>query len=152
MMTAGCTTGYFWEEDPPEKLLTIHEVTSEGRDTEGFAMIIAGTKGQPDLWVRKIPMLHSKYIEGMEVVRGTRGQVGLKCHLNKHGRYLWTQTRTMFAGRTMAVLVDGELAFFWRIPSGGEDFASHLVLEGTWSREEAAAVAAQSRRNYEVLN
>jgi hypothetical protein len=151
ILFAGCAGG-LWEEDPPSKILTIHELTSEARDTETFVMILEATDSTPSLWLRRIPVLHSKYIEAMEVVRGTRGMVGLRCYLDQHGRYLWTQIRTMYAGRTLAVLVDRELAFMWKVPARGEDFAKSIVLEGPWNRSEAAAVAAQARRNYELMN
>ena len=151
VILTGCAGG-LWEEDQPTKVLTIHELTSEAQDTETFVMILESSDSTPSIWLRRIPVLHSKYIEAMEMTRGPRGMVGLKCSLDQHGRYLWTQIRTMYAGRTLAVLVDGELAFMWKIPARGEDFATSIVLEGPWSRSEAAAVAAQSRRNYELMN
>jgi preprotein translocase subunit SecD len=132
--------------------VTLHALTTGTADTERFALLLAGDENRPPLWLRRIPVLNSRYIQAMEVVRGPRGLVGVKCHLNRHGQYMWTQIRSMYGGRQLAVLVDGELAFLWDVSGDGRDFADEIVLEGAWSREEAAAVAAQARRNYRILN
>jgi preprotein translocase subunit SecD len=154
-LCSGCATS-FWKQERPFKLVTLHALTTSAADTERFALLLQRGDGDGDaqttLWLRRIPVMNSRYIKAMEVVRGPRGMVGIKCHLNRHGQYMWTQISSMYGGRQLAVLVDGELAFFWDVPGSGVDFADSIVLEGAWSREEAAAVAAQARRNYNILN
>ena len=87
LLLIGCTMP--WQNgETPVKIITFHELTSNTRDTDRFVLVLSGRDGEDDIWLRKIPVMHSKYIEAMEVVTGPRGMVGLKCHLNQHGKYL----------------------------------------------------------------
>ena len=135
-------------DEPPEKVFSIHRVVKKPWDPDRFMLLHTSDEGE-DLWMSKVPLMHSKFIEAMEVVRGPRGMTGLKCYLKRSGRQLWSQVKVNYAGQQTAVLIDGELAFLWRITSYGEEFSRTFIVEGPWSREEAAAVAAQARLNFQ---
>lgn len=101
--------------------------------------------------VGAFPLLSPVRICNAAVVRNAAGERALELHLDRHGRMIWLQICAEFAGREVAVVVDGFYRFPFRIP-GHAVGSRTVVIPGPWNATELGEIVAATPHNYRLLS
>ena len=131
--------------------LALHPLAPAGEPDSALIQTMPTDTGKT-IRVRTAAFLTSTNITGA-VFRSAQGKApaALDLTLDAHGRFLWLQALGEVNGVPVAVFVDDWFRFVIRLPppTGGD---APLTLEGAWTPDEGAGVAAQAGKNYKRLN
>ena len=141
---------FFSQEQEIVNGIALFELAGRGTPEGNLYRWLPTVDGRRRIKVRAMPLLSSNHITQMEVVTGEDGRSVLRATLDAHGRMIWMQVCAEYAGREIAVAVDGLLRFPMVIPRLSGD-ATQLLIPGDWTPREAKDMAERATKNYYIL-
>jgi len=153
--SAGCALfvsplSFLSDDDEAQDALALFELAGR-RSPEGYLYIWLPTASGEYVKLRRMPLLSSRHITRVTVVMQDDGRPVLRGELDSHGRMIWMQVCSEYAGRQVAVVVDGVIRFPLLIPGPSGD-EHHISIPGDWTPGEAKAIAERASENYSILN
>ncbi|MFO7821614.1 MAG: hypothetical protein R6V56_06140 [Lentisphaeria bacterium] len=134
-------------------VVSIHEVVPEAVNAGGLAMAVPSPEDGRVFQVRKTPLLASVFFPQIEFTEGKTDSTKIMIvALDARGRMRWMQVCAELAGRYVAVLVDGQYRFMWRVPRAAAAAPRTLRLHGPWSDDVAKLIENNAVENYKKLN
>ncbi|MCF7855673.1 MAG: hypothetical protein K9N51_12805 [Candidatus Pacebacteria bacterium] len=156
LILVGCGT-FPWNRDKKgiddlAYIVTLHELADKSVDEGNLVMPLYGSQDGKPIWVRRIPLLTSATVAAEASAQAENKTAALNLQLNPHGQYLWMQLQAQYAGRPVAVAVDGQYRFFWYIPRPTQGKrAAAITIDGPWRLEEVQRIAEYATDNYLIL-
>ena len=135
--------------------LALHPVVSEAeRDNANSSLIVSARSidGSKKRMVRSIPMIDSRHILKIDVLRQDKGsRAALKIYFDEFAPGLWSEVQSVGGKLEVAMVVDGFISGFMELPRE-LDADGALVTPPLWSLAEARLIAENVKRNYKIIN
>ena len=141
------------DEGKVQAVVSLHQVLPENVPGGKLSVILAVPDSERVIEVHKIPILYSLFFTDVAFEAGATAETKyMVVQLDRRGRMRWMQACAELAGQYVAVALDGEYRFMWRIPSLGKADSGTMRIHGPWSDEEAERIAKYAPLNYREMN
>ena len=139
----------------PNFRLGLHLVVSDAERSNANSSLIVKARsldGSKECMVRSFPMIDSKHILKIDVIRHENGKkAALKIYFDDFAAGIWSEVTSIGENLEVAIVVDGFISGFMELPRVlGNDMI--LVTPPIWSLAEARLIAENAKRNYTIIN
>ena len=135
-------------------MISLHQVVPDNLRIGTLAINLHSTEDGGTLSVRKVPLIGSMYFPSIkfEDDADDENTKVMIVELDNHGRMRWIQMSAEMAGQYVAVLVDGNYEFMWRVTRPAAAQERIMLIRGPWDDDMAERIVRGAPENYKKLN